>query len=100
MNRYNLMHNGIEVSPRLSKRVVICNTSTIANIPRGNNWTKKDSPSHFFRLPQLEEKFFLFPDDSLVYRTTCYKTVRRHVRSEKLTFDGKMTVNTSLILVT
>ena len=94
------MHNGIEVSPRLSKRVVICNTSTIANIPRGNNWTKKDSPSHFFRLPQLEEKFFLFPDDSLVYRTTCYKTVRRHVRSEKLTFDGKMTVNTSLILVT
>ena len=59
MNRYNPMHNGIEVSSRLSKRVVICNTSTIANIPRGNNWTKKDSPSHAFRLPQLEEKLFL-----------------------------------------
>ena len=55
------MHNGIEVSPRLSKRVVICNTSAIANIPRGNNWTKRDSPSHAFRLPQLEEKFFYSP---------------------------------------
>ena len=53
------MHNGTEVSPRLSKRVVICNTSTIANIPRGNNWTKRDSPSHAFRLPQLQEKLFL-----------------------------------------
>ena len=53
------MHNGIEVSPRLSQRVLICNTCTIANIPRGNNWTRKDSPSHTFRLPQLEEKLFL-----------------------------------------
>ena len=53
------MHNGIEVSPRLSKRVVICSTCTIANIPRGNNWTKKYSPSHAFRLTQLEEKLFL-----------------------------------------
>ena len=53
------MHNGIEVSPRLSKRVMICNTSTLANIPRGNNWTKRDSPSHAFRLPQLQEKLFL-----------------------------------------
>ena len=53
------MHNGTEVSPRLSKRVVICSTSTIANIPRGNNWTKRDSPSHAFRLPQLQEKLFL-----------------------------------------
>ena len=53
------MHNGIEVSPRLSKRVVICNTCTIANIPRGNNCTKRDSPSHAFRLLQLEEKLFL-----------------------------------------
>ena len=53
------MHNGIEVSPRLSQRVLICKTSTIANIPRGNNWAKKDSPSHAFRLPQLEEKLYL-----------------------------------------
>ena len=53
------MHNGIEVSPRLSQRVLICNTCTIANIPRGNNWTKKGSPSHAFRLPELEEKLFL-----------------------------------------